>query len=125
LRCPKTRAPKRSYHSVASAGQAELVFVVDVTSLTKTGFIGSTKYEGKKVELEFDDKDAGVFLSSEMAARLHVKRGSIVSLITENERNLVADATVAGVGKTLRISNSKVYYEVGKEGGAIVRIRKS
>jgi len=110
---------------VASALQAELVFVVDVSSLTKNGFIGSTKYEGKAVELEFDDKDAGIFLSPEMAARLHVRKGSSVSLIMENERNLVADATVAGVGKTLRISNSKLYYEVGKEGGAIVRIRKS
>ena len=125
MRYPKTRAPKRSFHSVASARQAELVFVVDVSSLTRTGFIGSTEYEGKTVELEFDDKDAGVFLSSEMAERLHVRKGSSLSLTTENERNLVADASVAGVGKTLRISNSKVYYEVGKAGGAIVRIRKT
>jgi len=110
---------------VDSARQAELVFVVDVSSLTKKGFIGSTKYEGEAIELEFDDKNAGVFLSPEMAARLHVKKGSSVSLIMENERNLVADATVSGVGKTVRISNSKVYYEVGKEGGAIFRIRKS
>jgi len=109
---------------VASAHQAELVFVVDVSSLTEEGFIGSTKYEGSKLELEFDDKDAGVFLSPEMAARLHVRKGSRVSLITENERNQVTDAAVSGVGKTVRISNSKVYYEVGKEGGAVVRIRK-
>jgi ABC-type lipoprotein release transport system permease subunit len=110
---------------VASAQQAELVFVVDVSSLTKKGFIGSTKYEGKTVELEFDDKDEGVFLSSEMAERLHVRKGSRVALIMENERSKVTDATVAGVGKTVRISNSKVYYEVGREGGAVVRIRKS
>jgi len=110
---------------VASAHQAELVFVVDVSSLTREGFIGSTKYEGRTVELEFDDKDAGIFLSPEMAARLHVRRGSRVSLITENERNQATDATVAGVGKAIRISNSKVYYEVGKEGGAVVRLRKS
>jgi len=110
---------------VASARQAELVFVVDVSSLTKEGFTGSTKYEGKTIEVEFDDKDTGVFLSSEMAARMRVRKGSRISLITENERNQVIDATVAGVGKTIRISNSKVYYEVGKEGGAIVRVRKS
>jgi len=110
---------------VASAHQAELVFVVDVSALTEKGFIGSTKYEGKTVELEFDDKDKGIFLSPEMAARLHVRKGSDVSLITENERNQATDATVAGVGMTVRISNSKVYYEVGKEGGAVVRIRKS
>ena len=110
---------------MASAQQAELVFVVDVSSLTTKGFIGSTKYQGKTVELEFDDKDAGIFLSPEMAARLHVRKGSRITLTTENERNQATDATVAGVGKTVLISNSKIYYEVGKEGGAIVRIRKS
>jgi len=109
---------------VAAAGQAELVFVVDVTSITKDGFVGSTKYEGKAVNLEFDDGNAGVFLSSEMAARLHVRKGSKVLLVSENERNLVTDTVVSGVGKSVRISNPKVYYEVGKEGGAVVRIRK-
>ena len=110
---------------MASATQAELVFVVDVSSLTKKGFIGSTKYEGKTVELEFDDRDAGIFLSPEMAKRLRVRKGSEVSLVLENGRNQVADATVAGVSKTVRISNSKVYYGVGKEGGAVLRIRKA
>jgi ABC-type lipoprotein release transport system permease subunit len=110
---------------VASAHQAELVLVVDVSSLTKKGFVGSTKCGGKTVELEFDDEDAGVFLSSEMAARLRVRKGSRISIILENERNQVAEATVAGVGKAVRISNSKVYYGVGKEGGAVLRIRKS
>lgn len=109
---------------MASARQAELVFVLDVSKLTKDGFIGSTKYEGMTVEVEFDDKDTGIFLSPDMAARLHVRKGSRVSLIMENERNLVADATVGGVGKRIRISDSRVYYEVGKEGGAIVRVRK-
>jgi ABC-type lipoprotein release transport system permease subunit len=110
---------------VASAQQAELVFVVDVSSFTEKGFIGSTKYEGKTIELEFDDKDAGVFLSPEMAARLRVRKGSGVSLIMENGRNQVAGATVVGVGRIVRISNSKVYYGVGKEGGAVLRVRKS
>ena len=108
-----------------SARQAELVFVVDVSSLTNKGFVGSTNYEGKTVELEFDDGDAGVFLSSEMATRLHVRKGSRVSVITENERSQLTDAPVSGVGKRFRISNSKVYYQVGREGGAIIRIRKS
>jgi len=110
---------------VASARQAELVFVVDVSSLTKKGFVGSTTYEGRLVELEFDDGDAGVFLSPAMAARLHVRKDSRVSLIIENERNQVTESTVSGVGKELRISNEKVYYEVGREGGAIVRVRKT
>ena len=109
---------------MASADRAELVFVVDVSSLTKKGFIGSTTFEGKPVGLEFDDGEAGVFLLSEMAARLHVRKGSKVSLITENEHNLVTEDVVAGVGKSVRISNPKVYYEVGKQGGAIVRVRK-
>lgn len=110
---------------MASAGQAELVFVVDVTSLTGEGFVGSTKYEGKAVDLEFDDGDAGVFLSSEMAARLRVRKGSKVLLVVESERNIVTDAVVSGIGKTVRISNPKVYYDVGKEGGAVMRIRRT
>jgi ABC-type lipoprotein release transport system permease subunit len=110
---------------VASAEQAELVFVVDVSSLTTKGFVGSSNYGGKKVELEFDDGDAGVFLPSEMAARLHVRKGSRISLITENERNHVTEVALSGVSKTVRISNPKVYYEVGKEGGAVLRIRKT
>ena len=109
---------------MASAGQAELVFVVDVTSLAKEGFVGSTMYKGKAVDVKFDDGDAGVFLSSEMAARLHVRKGSKVLLVAENERKLVADSVVSGVGRTVRISNPRVYYEVGKEGGAVVRISK-
>ena len=110
---------------MASAAGAELVFVVDVSSLTKEGFVGSTTYEGEPADLEFDDGEAGVFLTPGMAARLHVKKGSKVSLVVENERNLVTEAAVAGVGKTVRISNPKVYYEVGKEGGAILRVRKA
>ena len=118
------KAQKRSLRSVPAAGQAGLVFVVDVTSLTEEGFVGSTKYEGRTVSLEFDDRDAGVFLSSEMASRLRVRKGSKVSLATENGRTLVTEAAVSGVGRAVRISNSKVYYEVGKEGGAILRVRK-
>ncbi len=110
---------------MASADQAELVFVVDVTALTNKGFVGTSKYEGKQVELEFDDGNAGVFLVSEMANRLHVRKGSRVLLILEDESNQVSEATVASVGKTIRISDAKVYYAVGKEGGAILRMRKA
>jgi ABC-type lipoprotein release transport system permease subunit len=110
---------------VASASAAELVFVVDVSALTSKGFVGTTKYEGKRVELDFDDGDAGVFLNSEMAGRLHVKKGSRLSVVIEGDSNQVADTRVASVGKTLRISDAKVYYAVGKEGGAILRVRKA
>jgi len=109
---------------VTSLGQAELVFVVDVTSLTKEGFVGTTKYEGEAVDIEFDDGDAGVSLPSKMAARLRARKGSKVTIVVENERNVVTDEVISGVGKTVRISNPKVYYHVGKEGGAVVRIRR-
>lgn len=109
---------------MVSAGLAELVFVVDVSSLTNQGFVGTTKYEGKEVNLEFDDDGKGVYLTSEMAGRLHVKKGSALSVIVEDDVNQVAQVMVAAVGKTLRISDPKVYYAVGREGGAVVRIRK-
>jgi hypothetical protein len=109
---------------VAQAAEAELVFVVDVSSFTERGFVGSTKYEGKPVSLEFDDEDKGVFINPEMAKRVHVRKGSPLILLIENERLQEAKTTVAGVGSTLRISDAKTYYAVGKEGGAIIRMRK-
>ena len=118
------RSPKRSPPSVGEAPESELVFVVDVTSFTKKGFVGSTTYQGKPVDLEFDDGDAGVFLTSEMAKRIHVRKGSPLSVLIENDRHQLAKTVVAAVGKELRVSDAKVYYGVGKEGGAIVRIRK-
>jgi len=45
--------------------------------------------------------------------------------VVESERNIVTDAVVSGIGKTVRISNPKVYYDVGKEGGAVMRIRRT
>ena len=118
------RSLGRSQPSVAEAPEAELVFVVDVTSFTKKGFVGSTTYVGKPVDFEFDDGDGGVFLTSEMARRIRVRKGSPISVLIENDRHQLAKTTVAGVGKELRVSDAKVYYGVGKEGGAIVRIRK-
>jgi len=110
---------------VASAGAAELVFVVDVSALTPKGFVGSTEYEGRKIDLSFDDANAGVSLNSEMAGRLHVKKGSRISIIIEDDNNQVAETAVAAVGTSLRISDAKVYYAVGREGGAVIRVRKS
>ena len=109
---------------MAGAEGAELVFVVDVSSLTKKGFVGSTRYEGRQADLEFDDGDEGVFLNAEMAGRLHVRKGSKLSILIEDDRNQVVESTVAGVGRTLRISDARVYYPVGRDGGAIVRVRK-
>ncbi len=104
--------------------EGELVFVVDVSSFTKRGFIGTTTFKGRRVDVEFDDGDEGVTLTSEAAKRIHVRKGSPLSLLVEDDRTQVIQTTVAGVGRLLRISQSKVYYAVGKEGGAIVRIRK-
>jgi len=109
---------------VANATGAELVFVVDVSSFTEAGFVGTTEYEGGRVDLEFDDKGEGVFLNSEMAGRLGVRKGSPIVVTVENDENLVAKAAISGVGKTLRVSDAKVYYAVGREGGAIVRVSK-
>ena len=120
----RTTGLKRRHRSVASAGTAELVFVVDVSSLTKRGFVGTTTYQGKGIDLEFDDEGAGVFLTSEMAGRLHVRKGSALSVTIEEDENRVAGSTVAAIGKAPRISDPKVYYAVGREGGAIIRIRK-
>ena len=109
---------------MASAGAAELVFVVDVSKLTSRGFVGSTEYEGGRVDFDFDDGNDGVFLNSEMAGRLRVKKGSRVAMVVEGDDNQVADTRVASVGKSLRISDSRVYYAVGREGGAVLRLRK-
>ena len=109
---------------MAEAKGAELVFVVDVSSFTKAGFVGATEYEGRRVDLEFDDGADGVFLSPEMASRLGVGKGSSVLVTVENDANLVAKAAVAGVGKALRLSDARVYYAVGSEGGAVIRVTK-
>ncbi len=106
------------------AAEGELVFVVDVSSFTKNGFVGTTTFEGKPVDLEFDDGDGGVSLTSRAAKRIHVRKGSPLSVLVEADRTQLVKTTVAGVGKEFRISDPKVYYAVGKEGGAIVRIRK-
>lgn len=120
----ETRTPKRSRGGVAGAPEAELVFVVDVSSLTKKGFVGTTTYGGKRVDLEFDDSQAGIFLTPEMAGRLHVRKGSTLTVVIEDEKNQVVEAPVAGVGKGIRISDPRIYYSVGREGGGVLRIRK-
>ncbi len=108
----------------ASQPVPEVVFVVDVSALTEKGFLSATEYKGRRVGLQFDDQGSGVFLTSEMAKRLHVKKGSTLSVIVEDDTNRVTRASVAAVGATLRISDPGVYYSVGREGGAVIRIRK-
>lgn len=107
------------------ATEAELVLVVAVSSFTKKGFAGSASYGGNPIEVEFDDRDAGVFLTTEMCRRLHVKEGSKILLVVEADGEpLATESKVAGVAPRPRISSAKVYYKVGREGGAVVKVRK-
>jgi ABC-type lipoprotein release transport system permease subunit len=110
---------------VPAAGGAELVFVIDVSSFTENGFVGVTPYQGKRVNLEFDDKGEGVFLTPEMAARLQVREGSRLTLMLEDGSSGAVELTVAGVGSKLRISDPRAYYGVGREGGAVLRLRRA
>jgi hypothetical protein len=101
----------------------DLVFAVDVSSFTRDGFVGTTSFDGSRVDIEFDEKDEGLFLTREMCERLGSRKGSKVKVIFETEdRPQVADATIEGVQASPRISNAKVYYGVGKSGGAIIRV---
>jgi len=103
----------------------ELVFVVDVTSFTKNGFIGSSNFGESRVDIEFDDGSEGVSLSPEMAKKIRVKVGSPLLIIGENdEKPKTSESSVTSVGEKLRISDAKTYYFVGRYGGAIVRVRK-
>jgi hypothetical protein len=116
---------KRNRHpdTMSTGGKDELVFVVDVTSFTKRGYAGSTSYEGNEIRLEFDEDGDGVFLKSEMAERIGARRGLSLSVVVEDDSTTVADVKYAGAGKSVRISDPKVYYAIGREGGAIIRIR--
>src|SRR5439155_26795844 len=102
----------------------ELVFVVDVTSFTENGFIGSTNFGESRVDIEFDDGSDGISLSPEMAKKIKVKVGSPVIIIGENEEKpQTSESTVISVGEMFRISDAKNYYFVVSYGGAIISIR--
>jgi ABC-type lipoprotein release transport system permease subunit len=119
------RSPKRSSAGVSMPAETEIVFVVDVSSFTEKGFIGTSRFEGQPMAIDFDDGDQGIFLSHEMAGRLGVRKGSRVSALVEADKTQAAQMAVAAVGRAVRISDAKVYYAIGKEGGAVIRIRKS
>jgi ABC-type lipoprotein release transport system permease subunit len=110
---------------VGSTVGRELDFVVDVTFFTKDGFVGTTKYEGKTIRLEFDEDNDGLFLSTEMARRIGVKKGVSVSVIVEDGTAAITQMRVAAVGKKVRISDPNVYHAIGKEGGAIITVRRN
>lgn len=88
--------------------------------------MGAAGYLGQSVDIEFDDLDEGVFLTAEMCRRIRVKKGSKVAVVVEsNGTPRAAETEVAGISARPRISNLKVYYEVGREGGAIVTVKKA
>ena len=116
----KSRAP-----SPTPGELKELVFVVDVTSFTKDGFIGSSKYEGRKVNLAFDEGEDGLFIDPEMAKKVGTRAGAPVSIVVEGETITIAQSCVAAVGKTLRVSDTKVYHALGKDGGGVLRVRSA
>lgn len=99
--------------------------VVDVSSFTKRGFIGTSNFSGEPIEIEFDDGDEGIFLAREMAKRLTVRKGSEVSVSVEDETTLTVKIAVVGVGRAARFSSARIYFAVGKEGGAVIRVQKA
>jgi ABC-type lipoprotein release transport system permease subunit len=104
----------------------DLVFAVDVSSFTREGFVGTTSFDGERVDIEFDEEDEGLYLTKKMCKRIGVRKGSRAQVIFETEdRPQVAETTVAGVRASPRVSNAKVYYGVGRGGGAIIRVRKA
>jgi len=109
---------------MTSAENGEILFVVDVTSFTEKGFVGTTAYENEKVAIDFDPQGEGIFLTSEMAKRIGAKRGDEVFVIIEDKSHTLARMAVAALGKKVRVSDDKAYHAVGREGGAVLRIRK-
>ncbi len=117
--------PKRSRAAASMSPEDEIVFVVDVSSFTEKGFRGTSSFAGEPVAIDFDDAGQGMFLNHEMAKKLAVKKGSGVSAVVEADKTQLVRMVVATVGKAVRISDAKVYYATGKEGGALIRIRKT
>lgn len=104
----------------------ELVFVVDFTSFTEKGYECSSSFEGKRVDIEFDDADEGLVLSKAMCKRARLKKGSAVMISVEGEQRIEAfESVLEATGDGLRFSNAKLYYLLGGLGGAIIRIRRA
>ena len=103
----------------------ELVLVLTISSLLEDGFEAMTPYEGGEVRVMFDERDDGVFLTKGMSARARLVQGQKVAMIVEGEKELYSVSTFSGNSDIPRISDSKVYYAIGREAGAILRIRKS
>ncbi len=111
---------------MAAPEAEELVFVVDVTSFTRDGFVGSSSFGGSKIDIEFDDQDEGLTLDARMCKKIHAKSGTPVRIVIDDEPKLeLVDSTIKSVGDRPRISNAKVYYIIGRNGGGIFRVGRS
>jgi hypothetical protein len=105
---------------------SELVLVIDITSFTSGGFIGSSAFEGGRVDIEFDDADNGLTLSERMCSKTGTETGSRVSIFAEDDLKIQSfEGVVVAISDRPRFSNSKLYYFVGRKGGAIIRLRKA
>lgn len=112
--------------SDSPSGNHELLLVVDVSSFTEDGFVGSSEFGGKRVDIEFDDEDNGLTLSKEMCSRTETKPGSKVTIFAEDDAKIQSfESEVRAVSSLPRFSNSKLYYFLGARGGAIIRLRKA
>jgi hypothetical protein len=112
--------------SKSATEKDELVFVVDVTSFTEKGFTGSCTFEGKRINIEFDDDDAGLSLDAGMCTRIGVGKGSSLTILVEDDQKIqVVESKITAVDDKLTFSNEKLYYLVGRLGGAIIRLRKT
>lgn len=117
--------PKKNHSGAIASDLTEIVLVVDASSFTSNGFIGVTEYEGGEVEAAFDDAGQGLSLPTGMASRLQVRKGSRVVLAIDEGSGQTVELVVAEVGRVLRISDSRAYYAVGREGGGVIRLRNA
>ena len=109
----------------SASANPELVFVVDISSFTAKGFTGSSAFDGRRVDIEFDDADAGLTLTREMSLKVKAKVGSKLSVIAEDDGKTGSfESAVAAVSGSPRFSISKLYYFIGESGGAVIKIRK-
>lgn len=103
----------------------EIILVVDVSSFTKQGFVGSSVFNGRQIDIEFDDIGNGIVLSNEMSRKINAKTNSAILVIGEDEQNpIISELNVRSIGNNVSISDPKVYYFIGRNGGGILRIRK-
>lgn len=107
-------------------GTNELVFVVVMTSFTNEGFAVSSTYEGRRVDIQFSERNEGLRLSLEMCRRIGLEKGSCVTiLVEEDERTHAIESVVNAVGDSLRFANPELYYLIGRTGGGVLIIRKA